>query len=65
MAETDGTIVGHVAFSPMKIDNNENLQGYILAPLGVKPEYQKRRIGSKLIESGMQRLFKMGINPPF
>lgn len=65
VAETDGTIVGHVAFSPMKIDNNENLQGYILAPLGVKPEYQKRRIGSKLIESGMQRLFKMGINVLF
>ncbi len=65
VAETDGTVVGHVAFSPMKIDTNENLQGYILAPLGVKPEYQKRRIGSKLIESGMQRLLEMEVNMLF
>ena len=62
VAETEGAVVGHVAFSPVTIDNNENLQGYILAPLGVKPDYQKRRIGSKLIEGGMQQLLKMGVN---
>lgn len=62
VAETGGAVVGHVAFSPVTIDNNENLQGYILAPLGVKPDYQKRRIGSKLIESGMQQLLKVGVN---
>ena len=62
VAETEGAVVGHVAFSPVTIDNNENLQGYILAPLGVKPDYQKHRIGSKLIESGMQQLLKMGVN---
>ena len=62
VAETKGAVVGHVAFSPVTIDNNEKLQGYILAPLGVKPDCQKRRIGSKLIESGMQQLIKTGIN---
>jgi len=62
MAESEGAVVGHVAFSPVTIDNNENLQGYILAPLGVKPDYQKRRIGSKLVGSGMQQLLKMGVN---
>jgi putative acetyltransferase len=62
VAETEGAVVGHVAFSPVTIDNNENLQGYILAPLGVKPDYQKRRIGSKLVESGMQQLLIMGVN---
>jgi len=31
-------------------------------PLGVKPDYQKRRIGSKLIESGMQQLSRMGVD---
>ena len=62
VAETEGIVVGHVAFSPVTIDNNENFQGYILAPLGVKPDYQKRRIGSKLIESGMQQLSRMGVD---
>lgn len=61
LAETEGAVVGHVAFSPVTIGSNENFQGYILAPLGVKPDYQKRRIGSKLVESGMQQLSRMGV----
>lgn len=59
VAESDGVVVGHVAFSPVAIDNNEKFQGYILAPLGVKPEYQKRHIGSKLIECGVQQLSRV------
>lgn len=65
VAETDGIIVGHIAFSPVSIDNHQNFQGYILAPLGIMPEYQKRRIGSKLIEYGMHQLPGMGINVVF
>lgn len=65
VAESKDEIVGHVAFSPVKIENNEKLQGYILAPLGVKPDYQRRRIGSNLIENGMHRLSALGINVVF
>ena len=61
VAETEGIVFGHVAFSPVTIDNDENFRGYILAPLGVKPDYQKRRIGSKLIESGIHQLSRMGV----
>ena len=61
VAEAEGIVVGHVAFSPVTIDSNENVQGYILAPLGVKPDYQKCRVGTKLIESGMQQLSGMGV----
>ena len=62
VAETEGIVVGHVAFSPVAIDNNEGIQGYILAPLGVKPDHQKCRIGSKLIDSGIQRLSITGVD---
>jgi len=65
VAETEGIVAGHVAFSPVTVENNENFQGYILAPLGIKPDYQKRRIGSKLIERGMQQLTTMGVNTLF
>ena len=65
VAETDGAVVGHVAFSPVTVDNNEKWVGYILAPLGVKPKYQKRRFGTKLIESGMERLSEKGVNVLF
>ena len=60
VAETEGAVVGHVALSPILMDDHEHWHGYILAPLAVKPDYQKRGIGSKLIERGMQQLLKMG-----
>jgi len=65
VAELDGTVVGHIAFSPVTIDANGNWTGYILAPLGVKPAYQKRRIGSQLVESGIELLTKKGVNVLF
>lgn len=61
VAEKDGVVAGHVAFSPVTSHDNENFLGYILAPLAVKPDYQKCRIGSKLIESGVQQLSTMGV----
>ena len=57
-----GRIVGHIAFSPVKIGYDDSLQGYILAPLAVLPEYQQQRVGSKLIEAGRQRLLKQGVH---
>jgi len=65
VAEMDGMPVGHIAFSPVTIDKNENFRGYILAPLGVKPEYQKRRIGTGLIQRGIKRISDMGANVIF
>lgn len=60
VAETEGDIVGHVAFSPLTFHDDPDLQGYILAPLAVKPEHQRRHVGSSLIESGMQQLSDIG-----
>ena len=62
VAESEGVVVGHAAFSPVTFENNENLQGYILGPLGVKPDYQKHRIGSNLVERGMGQLSRSGVN---
>ena len=59
VAEADGVAVGHVAFSPVAIHSIEDFQGYILAPLAVRPDYQKRGIGSRLVESGMRRLSEL------
>ncbi len=65
VTETDGALLGHIAFSPVTIENRKNWEGYILAPLGVLPECQNRRIGSNLIEDGIERLSKMGVNVLF
>jgi len=65
VAEAGGKIVGHVAFSPVVVDNAEDFLGYVLAPLAVKPDHQKGGIGSKLIEVGMQGLSDKGTDVIF
>ena len=62
VAEMEGAVVGHVAFSPLKIDNQTAIQAYILAPLAVRPDVQKQRIGTALVEYGMQKLSAMGVD---
>jgi len=44
--EADGIVVGRVAFSPVTMDNDDNLIGYIPAPSGVKAGFQSRSTGS-------------------
>ncbi len=65
VAETHSMVAGHIAFSPVTVDSNEKWVGYILAPLGVKPDYQKRGIGTKLIESGIEHLSEKAIDVLF
>ena len=65
VAEAEGSVIGHVAFSPVAIDDHSSVQGYILAPLGVKADRQKGGIGSRLIEHGMQQMSAMGVNVVF
>lgn len=60
LATSEDSPAGHVAFSPVSIANNEKFQGYILAPLAVKPNHQKMGVGSQLVEDGIRRLSEMG-----
>jgi putative acetyltransferase len=60
VAEIDNAIVGHVAFSPLKTCDMKEHVGYILAPLAVRPGYQKRGIASRLIEAGIRHVSAWG-----
>lgn len=64
-AESEGLVVGHIAFSPVTLEGDSHFRGYILAPLGVKAGQQKSGIGSKLIEHGMEEVRKMGVGMLF
>src|SRR5687768_3317839 len=48
VAEKDGTIVGHISFTSVTVEN-EQTTFLGLAPLAVLPEFQNQGIGSKLI----------------
>jgi len=55
VAELDGRVVGHIAFSPVTIsDGSQNWYG--LGPVSVLPEFQRQGIGKALIEEGLSRL---------
>jgi putative acetyltransferase len=55
VADVDGRIVGHIAFSPVKItDGTEDWYG--IGPGSVLPEYQEQGIGKSLINQGLSLL---------
>jgi putative acetyltransferase len=59
VAEIDGQMVGHIAFSPVTI--SDGATGWFgLGPVSVLPEYQKKGIGKSLISEGLSLLKKSG-----
>jgi putative acetyltransferase len=59
VAEIDGKIVGHIAFSPVTISDG-SLNWHGLGPVSVLPEYQKQGIGKSLIQEGLSLLRVQG-----
>ena len=58
VAEMDGRVIGHIAFSPVTIsDGTPNWYG--LGPVSVSPEHQRKGIGETLIKEGLSRLKDM------
>jgi putative acetyltransferase len=59
VADMDGRVIGHIAFSPVTIsDGTPNWYG--LGPVSVVPAYQRKGIGSALIQAGISRLKGLG-----
>ncbi len=59
VAEIDGQVVGHIAFSPITISDGAT-GWYGLGPVSVLPEYQKQGIGKSLINKGLSALKELG-----
>ena len=55
VAEIDGRVVGHIAFSPATISDGST-GWYGLGPVSVLPEYQKQGIGKSLVNKGLSML---------
>lgn len=61
IAVQDHRIVGHIAFSPVRIASDTVMHDALgLAPLGVLPTHQRQGIGSQLVESGLQACRDIG-----
>lgn len=55
VAEVDGLVVGHIAFSPVTF--TDSTKGwYGLGPVSVRRDFQRKGIGKTLIQEGLSRL---------
>jgi putative acetyltransferase len=59
VAMVKGEVAGHVAFSPVRIAG-VFCGWYGVGPLSVKPELQKKGIGSALMRAGMEKMKSLG-----
>jgi putative acetyltransferase len=59
VAEINGRVVGHIAFSPITISDGTK-DWYGMGPVSVLPNYQKQGIGKALINEGLSLLKDMG-----
>ncbi len=59
VAELDGRLVGHIAFSPISISDGTG-DWYGVGPLSVLPEFQRQGIGAVLMREGLDRMRAKG-----
>ncbi|WP_158812931.1 GNAT family N-acetyltransferase [Methylocapsa sp. S129] len=58
VADDDGEIVGHIAFSPVWIDGRFQ-DWYGLGPVAVRPDRQGAGVGQALVRAGLARLVNL------
>lgn len=62
VAENEGTVVGHILFSPVTLSGHAGLKIMGLAPKAVAPEHQRKGIGSELVRAGLEQCKKSGFD---
>lgn len=61
VAEEDGVIVGHIAFSPMTIESDTDSHDAVcLGPVAVATTHQNQGIGGALIQAAIEELRRRG-----
>ena len=66
VAEHEGQIVGHIAFSPMTMEGpDSHLKAIGLAPVAVLPDVQRQGFGGQLVLAGIDACRKLGYDLVF
>lgn len=54
-------VVGHIAFSPVRLASKEPIFVMGLGPMSVVPERQRRGVGGRLVEAGIHECRRLGV----
>ena len=65
VAEERGAIDGHIMFSPVTLTGESALRAMALAPMAVRPDHQRRGIGSALVRAGLDECRTRGVEAVF
>lgn len=68
VADTDGTVVGHIVFTLapiIEVGGVATSQAALLGPLAVHLNHQRQGIGGRLIDAGLKRLAGRGVGRVF
>ena len=61
VAMQNNEIIGHIAFSPVKVESERSsFEAIALAPMAILPAYQHRGIGSQLVRAGLEECRRLG-----
>jgi putative acetyltransferase len=61
VAVAGGQVVGHILFSPVSIESaGTSHRITVLAPMAVRPPYQRKGIGSRLVRAGLEECRRLG-----
>ncbi len=60
VAEGPGGVVGHVLFSPLRVEGDGPAELLALGPIAVRPECQRQGVGGQLIRAGLERAAALG-----
>ena len=66
VAEDEGAVVGHIAFSPVAVETAPPaFTAWGLAPMSVLPGHQRRGVGSALVRAGLEACRRGGADAVF
>jgi len=61
VADYKGNVIGHILFFPIVIRTGESeIESLALAPLSISPEFQRMKIGGRLIQYGLRAAKNIG-----
>src|SRR4030043_1267540 len=61
IAIQDNEIIGHIAFSSVKVESERSsFEAIALAPMAILPAYQHKGIDSQLVRAGLEECRRLG-----